>query len=484
MDGTIERAEGLIKSGRLEDALSALSGLLEAAPDDARALMDLGVASHGLSRHGEAEAAFRRVLELDPSHREARKSLCMTLLAEGRKEECGEALDSFAEGIGEDHASLAFAATLYQALGRPCDAREHIDRAIGLAGFANHDEYRDLRAAISGLPKPSRLKYRPEVAVLCGRGMDSFIHGVAEAIAPYCTVRKTVGDHPSELLKGIAGAGTVWLEWGNQMTQAVLQQKERLRGKQVIVRIHSYEVIDGLVDRLDYSAVTDLVFVSSYIRDLFLAKGLKLPRACRVHVVHNGIDLCRFRPVPRGAPSGRIAFLGHISYKKGPMVLAQAFAFLRRRHPEATLHVGGGFQDRRFELAMRHFFDEAGLAEGAVLHGHVDDPGEWLRDKDYILCTSPVESQGIGLLEAMSRGCRPLIFNFPGSSGIYLREHLWTTFDDLEERYLNPVGPAEASAFVARHYSRDREAASWLRILHGRETVVEDFGLNRTGAVH
>jgi glycosyltransferase involved in cell wall biosynthesis len=476
--GNIARAEGLIKSGRIEDALEEIAVCLEQEPDSLRALMDLGVASHRLSRHAEAASAFRRILEIDPGHREAAKSLCLALLADGEKEECGKAADTLAASFSSDHAELALAATVYQALGRTCDARISIDRAIELSGVANHDEYRDLRASISGLPKPTRVKYRPELAILCGTGMDSFIHGLAEGLSPYCAVHKHVASHPNDLIRGIQNAGTVWLEWGNQMSQAILQQKDRLRGKQVIVRIHSYEVVDGLVDRLDFSAATDLVFVSSFIRDLFLEKKLKIPAACRIHVIHNGIDLCRFRYVPRDMNGGKIAFLAHISYKKGPMVLMQAFAFLQKRHPEATLHVGGGFQDRRFEIAMPHFIREAGLSESAVFYGHVKDPDIWLEDKDYILCTSPMESQGVGILEAMSRGCRPLVYNFPGAPDIYKREHLWTTFDDLEERYSAPADPEETSEFTARHYSRDREIASWLKVVHSRETVVEDFGLN------
>jgi glycosyltransferase involved in cell wall biosynthesis len=484
MDGTVELAESLIKSGKIEDALAALSGLLSEEPDNTRALMDLGVANHKLSRHTEAERSFRRILELDPCHREAAKSLCLALLADGRKDECGTALDSYVADSREDHVALAFAAAVYQALGRYIDARTCVDRAIGLAGFANRDEYQDLRATISGLPKPSKVKYRPELAVLCTPGMDSFIHSLAEGLEPYCSVKKHVAPQPATLIQGVKTAGAVWLEWGNQMTQAILAQKDKLFGKQVIVRIHSYEVVDGLVDRLDFSAVTDLVFVSAYIRDLFLRKNLKIPPSCRVHVVHNGIDVCRFGYVPREAPGGKIALLGHISYKKGPMVLMQAFAFLHKRHPEATLHVGGGYQDPRFELAMPHFVKEAGLSESVVFHGHVKDAEEWLKGMDYIICTSPLESQGVGLLEAMSRGCRPLIYNFAGASDIYLKEQLWTDFDDLESLYLNGQGPKEASEFVARHYSKNREIASWLKIIHGRETVVEDFALNSREKVH
>ncbi|MDR1313789.1 MAG: glycosyltransferase [Deltaproteobacteria bacterium] len=475
MEGTIERAEGLIKSGKNEDALAALSGFLEGDPDNVRALMDLGVASHKLNRHGEAEGAFRRILELEPAHREAAKSLCLSLLAEGRKEECLEAAESALKGCPEDHASHAFAASMYQAAGRPTDARLAVDRAIELAGIANFDEYQDLRAAISGLPRPSKVKYRPEVALLCVSGMDNFIHELVKGLSPYCAIKAHVASQPAELLKAVPGAGVVWLEWGNQMTQAILAQKDRLRGKQVIVRIHNYEVHDNLVDRLDFSAATDIVFVCPYLRDLFLQKNLKVPDGCRIHVVHNGIDIRRFRYVPRGDSRKHIAFLAYISYKKDPMVLMHAFAFLAKRHPEAVLHIAGMFQDKRFEIGMPHFLKESGLSDRAVFYGHITNADEWLTDKDYVFSSSLLESQGVGILEAMSRGCRPLIYNFPGAKDLYLRSQLWTTFDDLEDRFANGQDPKDASDFTAKFYDRNREIASWLRIIHGRETVFEDF---------
>jgi glycosyltransferase involved in cell wall biosynthesis len=475
MAASIERAEGLIKSGMNEDALAALTELLAEEPDNTRALMDLGVASHRLSRHGEAAETFRHILEIEPGHREASKSLCLSLLADGLKEECGETADRIAEEGSGDHAAQAFAATMYQAMGRSCDARLAVDRAIELAGLANFDEYQDLRATISGLPKPSKIKYRPEVALLCVKGMDNFIHELVKGLSPYCNIKAHVATHPADLVKAVPGSGTVWLEWGNQMTQALLTQKDKLRGKQVIVRIHNYEVHDNLVDQLDFSAATDLVFVCPYLRDLFLAKNLKLPSGIRIHVVHNGIDIRRFRFVPRGDSRKHIAFLAYISYKKDPMVLMQSFAFLASRHPEVMLHIAGMFQDRRFEIGMPHFLKESGLSDRAVFYGHITNADEWLKDKDFIYSSSLLESQGVGILEAMSRGCRPLIYNFPGAKDLYLRNQLWTTFDDLEDRFVNGQDPRKASDFTARFYDRNREIASWLKIIHSRQTVTEDF---------
>jgi glycosyltransferase involved in cell wall biosynthesis len=177
--------------------------------------------------------------------------------------------------------------------------------------------------------------------------MDNFIYELLKGLEPYMRTQAVLSAQPHAHLESIKAANVVWLEWGNQLTEFLSKQHSVLEGKQVIVRIHNYEVHDRLADKIDFSRVTDVVFVASFLRDLFLARKPELADQCRVHVIHNGIDLKKFAFVPRGDSRKHIAFLAYISYKKDPMVLMQAFAFLHRRHPEIQLHIAGMFQDSR-----------------------------------------------------------------------------------------------------------------------------------------
>jgi hypothetical protein len=74
-----------------------------------------------------------------------------------------------------------------------------------------------------------------------------------------------------------------------------------------------------------------------------------------------------------------------------------------------------------------------------------------------------------------------LTYNFLGTSTLYLRRQLFTTFGDLKDRFMNCQDSKEASDFTPRFYDRNREIASWLRNIHGHETVFEDFDFGLGG---
>jgi len=470
----LEKAEQLYREGQGQPAYELLAEFLQEAPEHPRALLDQAVVCHSLGRAEEAVAAFESLLRLDEANLEARRSFAVTLASLLRWPEAEAQLSYILERRPEDHALWVFLAKVVKAQGRREEALDHIERAVRLA--PRRLEYADMRAdLLAGLAKPGQARKKPRLIVCCAPGMDNFIHEIIKGLDPYMRTQAVVSAQAAEHLEGIKAANVVWLEWGNQLTEFLSKQHEILAGKQVIVRIHNYEVHDRLADKIDFSRVTDVVFVASFLRDLFLARKPELTSQCRVHVIHNGIDLKKFAFVPRGDSRRHIAFLAYISYKKDPMVLMQAFAFLHRRHPEIKLHIAGMFQDSRYELGMPHFLREAGLSEAATFYGHINNADEWLKDKDFIFSSSLLESQGVGILEAMSRGCRPLIYNFPGAGDLYLPNQLWTTFDDLEELFVNGPPPEEVSAFVARHYSRDRELGGYLKVILDKEPVDENF---------
>ena len=469
------KAEKAYQEGRGQEAYDLLAEFLEREPDNPRALLDKAVVCHSLGRADEAISTFESLLRLDEANLEARRSLAVALAAQQRWPEAETHLAFILDRRPEDHALWAFRAKVASVQGRRNEALAHIERAVRLA--PRQLEFLDIWADLAGLPKPGEMKKKPRLVVCCAPGMDNFIHELLKGLEPWMRTQAVVSGQAAEHLEALKSANIAWLEWGNQLTEFLSKQHDLLVGKQVIVRIHNYEVHDRLADKIDFSRVSDVVFVASFLRDLFLARQPDLASQCRVHVIHNGIDIQKFSLVPRGDSRRHIAFLAYISYKKDPMVLMQAFAFLHRRHPEIKLHIAGMFQDSRYELGMPYFLKEAGLTEAATFYGHINNADEWLKDKDFIFSSSLLESQGVGILEAMSRGCRPLIYNFPGAKDLYRANQIWTTFDDLENLFLNGPSPEEVSAFVAAHYSRTRELGGYLKVILNREQVDEKFDL-------
>jgi glycosyltransferase involved in cell wall biosynthesis len=285
-------------------------------------------------------------------------------------------------------------------------------------------------------------------------------------------VKRVIGSNLGEFTWPIRSAPTVWLEWASDLAIEATSQPQLLDGKRIILRIHSYEVLNGMAAKVNYHLVDDVIFVSNYLRELFEHKYPNRLTGKRVHVIHNGIDLEKFPFVP-GKKGRKIAFVGKMDAKKDPMLMLQAFAFLRRRHEDVELHVAGAPDNDRYYLAMPDFLAKNKLEDSTNFYGHVKDVPAWLADKDYILCTSPFESQGVGLLEAMHRGLKPLIYNFPEAGQIYPRNFLWNNLDELEQLLLNGPEPEECRDFVAKYYSMKRQAASFMKVLNTGEEVVE-----------
>jgi len=109
-------AELLVSQNRPLDALAALGPVLEAEPDKSNVLVLAGRAYLGSAQFRRAEAAFTRVLELDPTDHYARFALGRTLQRQSRLTEAltqlrlavaMNPLPEYQEALGEVSARLA-----------------------------------------------------------------------------------------------------------------------------------------------------------------------------------------------------------------------------------------------------------------------------------------------------------------------------------------------------------------------------------------
>jgi glycosyltransferase involved in cell wall biosynthesis len=122
--------------------------------------------------------------------------------------------------------------------------------------------------------------------------------------------------------------------------------------------------------------------------------------------------------------------------------------------PEYRLFFGGIFQNRTLEQYLKHMVDALELRDVVFFDGWQEDVRSWLEDKHYIVSTSIIESQGIGLLEAMACGLKPVIHNFPGANEIFPSEYLFNISEEfcnqiLSENYQSP----RYRRFVEERYS-------------------------------
>ncbi|MDR1045021.1 MAG: tetratricopeptide repeat protein [Candidatus Adiutrix sp.] len=474
MDERLKEIESLFSEGRAREALDLLQRFLEEAPENVRAWNDLGAILQALGQSEAAEEAFRRAVALAPDRRDSRSNLALALAAHEKWGEAREQIQKLLAENQNDDRLWIWLAKIEQSTGNPAAAADYLDRALTLRPDQPElRKARDKLAAEAASPETPAAVRKPTLLMCCQKSLEHFAFELCDELEKYAVVRRVVGDNFGSFHGHLNTASTIWLDWGTEMAVAATKQPRLLHGKKVILRLHSFEILNRLAGQINYEAVSDVVFVSHYLRRIFerLMPGRLTGR--RVHVIHNGIKLERFPFIP-GKGRRKIAVVGKLDAKKDPMLTVQAFAFLLRRHPELELHVAGGPDDNRYYLSLPDFLAKNNLGEKSNFYGHVKDIPGWLADKDFILCTSPFESQGVGLLEAMHRGLRPLIYNFPGAESLYPAACLWNDLDGLEALLLGGPAPEDCRDFVAEKYSMERQALNFLKVVTGREPVVEE----------
>lgn len=156
-----------------------------------------------------------------------------------------------------------------------------------------------------------------------------------------------------------------------------------------------------------------LVLVSRASHDGFAARYRRSHDPARWTVVHNGVDLDRFRPlrpgesadlpaslgIPAGAPV--VALVGHMRIGKGQDVAVRAWPEVVSAVPDAHLLLIG---DGPLEEGLRRTARELGVESRVVFAGARDDVHEILPRTTLVVLPTRMEALPTALLEAAASG--------------------------------------------------------------------------------
>ncbi len=259
-------------------------------------------------------------------------------------------------------------------------------------------------------------------------------------------------------------------------------------------------VARGLMQRAGHSAAAS-VGVCNALAEIL--RGWGLPQD-RVHVVRNGVDLQRFRPLPREASRERIGLqgaplvlsVGNLVAVKGHELTIDAVAELAPRLPGLRLAIVGRGPLRE---ALQARVDRLGLQDRVTLVGAVpnDELLHWYGAADVSVLASHSEGWANVLLESMACGTPVVATDVggsaevigPGTAGLVLANRDVATMAAAIERAWRQPFDRDAVRRYAEQFSWEATTNAQLEIFRGitgwRGAAAAADGLALpTGALH
>lgn len=293
--------------------------------------------------------------------------------------------------------------------------------------------------------------------VFFSKGDDNFIIDIIEKLSIQYETMKVIIKVPTDMKlidKWIEWADICWFEWCDELL-IYASKLEIAKQKKIICRLHSYEAFTYYPAQVNWDCVDKLIFVSEDICK-YVTEHSKVNKENTI-VIPNGVDMSKWSFKQRNS-GFNVAYVGYINHKKGPMLLLHTIKAIYNQDKRYKFYLAGQFQDPRYLLYFQNMVKEFGLENNFFFEGWQQDLDKWLEDKNYILCTSVLESQNMSVMQAMAKGIKPVVHNFVGAKGIYPNKYLWNTIDEAvcnikEETYNSD----EYRGFIEINYSLEKQ---------------------------
>ncbi|MGB5823286.1 MAG: FkbM family methyltransferase [Proteocatella sp.] len=337
---------------------------------------------------------------------------------------------------------------------------EEVEKLLRELGADKIEEDKDLEI----ISRESRTK----IVFFHKQGMDSFLSDIIRNLSIDYEVKKITVTEYSQIDSGMEWADICWFEWCDELV--IYGSKLQVaKQRKIICRLHSYEAFTNYPEQVMWNNVDKLIFVAEHLKRFAIEKYSVNEE--NTEVIPNGVNLTDWTFKKR-KPGFKIAYVGYINYKKGPMLLLHTFKALYDQDSRCNLYMAGQFQDNRDVLYFKQMIKEFGIERNVHFEGWQNNVDNWLDDKDYILCTSVLESQNMSVMQAMAKGIKPLIHNFVGAKNIYQEKYIWNTIDEAVEMIVSEeYKSCEYRSFIEENYSLKKEIQSTKEIIDSLASV-------------
>lgn len=220
-------------------------------------------------------------------------------------------------------------------------------------------------------------------------------------------------------------------------------------GARNIFCLRRYELFDGGISRVLWKNVEALVVCNSWIQkvvqNLFEENKIKVP----VHLIYNGTDLNKWTFKER-IPNNKIGMACHIHPKKNLPLALQVVENLPEYY---ELHIAGDIQDPCTAEYLNHL--GKAIRRKVYLYGHI--PREkldvWWEQMGYCLSTSISEGNPNNVIEAMAKGIKPVIHNWPGAKDQFGKWVFEGAFQASRDISFPEYNSSEYRDWVSKYFS-------------------------------
>ncbi|MHC5157913.1 MAG: glycosyltransferase [Planctomycetota bacterium] len=414
----------LIQSGRLEEGLRRLEVFLKQRPMDSRGWNDAGTALLRLARSEEAVRYFLRSVGLPNHPPQVYGNLIAGYMSLNQPASAVRWLKSACLEAQLDQAVFSKVATCLEQAGDAASAMDVLWRG------KDHLESAPILDQHIEVLKSKRAK----IAFFCGADGPGFLKDIMEYTRRRYPVRFFEGKTAQDVLDLMQWSDISWFEWCTELARIGTNLPKVCR---TIIRLHRYEAHIDWPQLINWDNADMLMTVGNeWVMHAIRHSVSDIDQRTTLVTVPNGVDVDAIDYKPR-QPGKKIAFVAKLRMVKNPMLLVQCMAQLLKIDPEYKLYMAG----ERHDLLLRHYLEHAanelGISHAFIYDDFQDDILGWLNDKNFIVSTSVIESQGMGILEAMAAGIKPVVYNFPGARGIFGAAPLFNTPEQFCQKILD-----------------------------------------------
>jgi glycosyltransferase involved in cell wall biosynthesis len=454
-----ENALQLAEAGQYLQALECLQQHIQINPEDAEALNDIGAVLHCLGRSEEAVDFLNRAKALQPHNTQITWNLAEAYLALCRPDNAAQLFNDM-QNMGILNPDLINrTAKQFVDLENKAQAIEMLIRSLKLA-----PDQKILQPMLEVIKSK-----RPRIHFFCGLKDDvKFLTDIYEFTKLRYPVQFNEAQTVESLYKMLSSNDICWFEW---CTDLVVQASKLPKVSKNIVRLHRFEAYTDWPAHVKWENIDVLITVgNSYIKDMLIQQVPDIESRTIIATIPNGINLDKFRFTERSRGKN-IACIGYLNMRKNPMFLLQCMQKLHFIDPEYKLFFAGNFQDPMLEQYTKYMVKSLGLEDVVVFDGWQQDIPAWLKNKHFIVSSSIGESQGMGVLEGMACGLKPVIHNFPGAEQIFPSEFIF----NISEQFCSLVTsedykPKKYRKFVEQKYPLRNQLEKINKIFYELET--------------